>query len=336
MADHSVLVHNVAHGDIVLSVRGGQLAKPSHDAFARVTAALLSAAAGGDGGGADALLTAAAPGARSVPVGLRLTSALSLSAADLLFRGGGVAPAGSVDVVGVFFPAVSALLAAWLAALAVRAGGAAARQLSLYLLALPAVAADDEHDGGGGGGGAAASTTEHVAGLVARFVGRVAPEVAISTVVSPGEVLQYDKHITFLKASLVPLLDGVRRAAAAAHGEGWKRRFAVCVTLAAGAPARTAALNAAVRAYQPSVLHLASPKAFWFTGAMDSTLAGVALLDWDAAEGTPAAPLADVDDDDVREIAAHMKLHVAAFLRAVRGVADARLTLPPLQPLQPP
>ena len=32
-AELHALVHNVAHGDVVLSVRGGQLAKPAHDAF---------------------------------------------------------------------------------------------------------------------------------------------------------------------------------------------------------------------------------------------------------------------------------------------------------------
>lgn len=47
-------------------------------------------------------------------------------------------------------------------------------------------------------------------------------------------------------------------------GGDWRDHFRVIVSLCAGAPARIAAINAALRTHQPSYLHLYELKSFWY------------------------------------------------------------------------
>lgn len=47
------------------------------------------------------------------------------------------------------------------------------------------------------------------------------------------------------------------------HGEDWKKRLRVTLSLSDGAPARISAINASMRSYRPDYLHIWRTKTFW-------------------------------------------------------------------------
>jgi hypothetical protein len=172
------------------------------------------------------------------------------------------------------------------------------------------------------------TTTEHAAILLAWFVRRAFhDDLSVHHISSGTEMLRYDVNVAFLKAALVPHVDSLRRGLVAAHAERWKKRLTVTISMAAGSPARLAALNAALRQYQPSYLHLPNVKGFWYTGDANALLASCHYLDWDDIEGTPAVPI-DALDEDAQLVVQEMKKHMANVLRVVRGTPDFRIYHP--------
>jgi hypothetical protein len=93
------------------------------------------------------------------------------------------------------------------------------------------------------------------------------------------------------------LIDQQRRGLVDFHAENWSKHFSLTIAMASGAPARLAALNAALRQYRPFVLHMPNVKAFWFHGDLWASLEAIHHLDFDAVEGTPSISVEDLDDE---------------------------------------
>lgn len=282
---------------------------------------------GGDhrhGSGAYSSSSSGAPG--SIPVGLRMQQPLLVDINSLVLR----EPQARQDLLCdedkrprmptpyyvyrvpisiIYFPLVAALLQRWRgkgegAGSSGGSGGAGAGGSSsgggsssttttkriLYLMAGASVPEDPDHPSAG-------STTEHAALLLSRFIKMSFPDIAVQVVSSSQDVYRYDSTVNFLKSSLLPLIDAQRRTLVAAFAEGWKKRFNVSISMAAGAPARLAALNAALRPYLPSYLHVPTIKNFWYTGDIGTTVGTIALLDFDSIEASPPVALQDLDED---------------------------------------
>ena len=75
--------------------------------------------------------------------------------------------------------------------------------------------------------------------------------------------LRYDENITFVKRELLPWVEAVRDAKAAALGARWAKHLRLTVSFAAGSPARISAIQAALRPYKPQYLHMWQKKTFW-------------------------------------------------------------------------
>jgi len=67
---------------------------------------------------------------------------------------------------------------------------------------------------------------------------------------------------------VLPIVETQRSKAVSMHGESWHRKMHVTLSLADGAPARISAINASLRSYQPSYLHVWKLKTYWDEGVI--------------------------------------------------------------------
>lgn len=69
--------------------------------------------------------------------------------------------------------------------------------------------------------------------------------------------------MTFVNTQLRPLIESHRAEIVNLKHALWKNYFHVTLAYADGAPARVSALNASLRLYTPSYLHIWQLKTFW-------------------------------------------------------------------------
>ncbi len=92
--------------------------------------------------------------------------------------------------------------------------------------------------------------------------------------------------------TLRPLLEQHRDKLVQTVGDRWKRHFHLTIAYADGPPARLSALNAALRVYAPSYLHVWQLKTFWHE--MKLSLDDVDFHPFENIEATPALPVAEL------------------------------------------
>ena len=112
------------------------------------------------------------------------------------------------------------------------------------------------------------NSTEGTAQIMKRFVQQAYPDIEVVTIASKGSVFRYDDNVNFVKEKVLPVVEAERTRAVELHGDTWKRNLNVTLTLADGAPARISALNASLRAYAPSYLHVWKLKTYWDEGTI--------------------------------------------------------------------
>ncbi|RYY32453.1 hypothetical protein EON62_05340, partial [archaeon] len=174
------------------------------------------------------------------------------------------------------------------------------------------------------------STTEFVGCMATSFLEMCYPWLSLRHISSTVEALRYDTNVSFVKKLVIPMIDMLRRRLVMGVGDIWRKRFHVYLSLAAGAPARLAALNSAMREYAPNYLHVHEVHGFWNTGELFSLCASVHLLDFNSVEATPAVPLSEVDDNDVQLLVAEMRKHIHRFLRVTNPGPHNPLPAPAL------
>jgi hypothetical protein len=225
---------------------------------------------------------------------------------------------GQVFVDGILFPHLAVLIPKWINA--IHDGKIGKRAISqsqpnptkriLYLISGTGVAGDPTKMQG--------SSTEAVGVMLTKFVRAAFPEVVVDHIPS-ADALLYDANVFYLKFNLVPKLDLHCRNLALLYSEGWRKRFFLIITMAAGAPARLGALTAALRPFMPSVMHLPNTKDFWYTGDITTSANSVQLLDFDSTEATPGVPAENIQSEDVR----NLLLYYFVFTLLLNGLSCA-------------
>lgn len=92
---------------------------------------------------------------------------------------------------------------------------------------------------------------------------------------------------------LRPRLEAHRETLVDRCGEGWKAHFHVTIAYTDGPPARLSALNASLRIYEPSYLHIWQLKTFWHERKL--SMADVDFHSFENIEASPTIAYAQAD-----------------------------------------
>lgn len=107
------------------------------------------------------------------------------------------------------------------------------------------------------------NSTEGTGQIIQRFVKTCYPDIEVITINSAWGIFRYDDNVQFVKEHVLPIIEQKRSEVVSAFGDRWSKHIKVTISLADGAPARIAALNASLRSYQPDYLHIWRLKTFW-------------------------------------------------------------------------
>lgn len=112
---------------------------------------------------------------------------------------------------------------------------------------------------------------------------------------------------------LRPLLEAHRETLVDRCGEAWKSHFHVTIAYTDGPPARLSALNASLRIYKPSYLHLWQLKTFWHERKLC-----MGDVDFHSFENIEASPCVTFTDADVmtQTLVKEMRIFRDQFLQA--------------------
>uniref|UniRef100_A0AAV1U9C9 Uncharacterized protein n=1 Tax=Peronospora matthiolae TaxID=2874970 RepID=A0AAV1U9C9_9STRA len=211
---------------------------------------------------------------------------------------------GRVGITAVYFPLVALLLPKWLQVLT-EFQSETSRRL-VYLISGAGIPRHVEHVGSG-------NSTEVTAQLLALFVHEYDRHVTVIQVHSGSNIFRFDDNVQFMTRELRPLLEAHRETLVDRCGETWKAHFHVTIAYADGPPARLSALNASLRIYRPSYLHVWQLKTFWHEWK-------VSLMDVDfhSFENIEASPLVAPSKADAltQRIVVEMKTFRDQFLAA--------------------
>uniref|UniRef100_M4BQJ0 Uncharacterized protein n=1 Tax=Hyaloperonospora arabidopsidis (strain Emoy2) TaxID=559515 RepID=M4BQJ0_HYAAE len=209
-----------------------------------------------------------------------------------------------VGITAVYFPLVALLLPKWLQVLT-EFQSETSRRL-VYLISGAGIPRHVEHVGSG-------NSTEVTAQLLALFVHEYDRQVTVIQVHSGSNIFRFDDNVQFMTRELRPLLEAHRETLVDRCGEAWKAHFHVTIAYADGPPARLSALNASLRIYRPSYLHVWQLKTFWHEWK-------VSLMDVDfhSFENIEASPLIAPSKADAmtQRIVVEMKTFRDQFLAA--------------------
>ena len=185
----------------------------------------------------------------------------------------------------------------------------------------------------------AGNSTEACAELMEAFIHRLYPHVTVVRIHSETNLFRYDDNIAFAKRELRPTVDAYRDAHACGQAypdepkyphdlipkpfsADWKDSFNVTLSFADGSPARTHAIQAALRSYRPMYFHFWQLKSFWHdTKIVDDDLE---VYSFEDMETVPAIGVNDVSDKGAQLVIEEMKNFRTDFLRLLEGRNDIR------------
>ncbi|KAL4168996.1 hypothetical protein KRP22_009925 [Phytophthora ramorum] len=182
-----------------------------------------------------------------------------------------------VGITAVYFPLVALLLPKWTQVLK-EFQSEGSRQL-VYLISGAGIPRNVEHSRSG-------NSTEITAQLIVLFVHQYYPHMTAIQVHSGSNIFRFDDNVQFMTRELRPLLEAHRETLVDRCGEAWKSHFHVTIAYADGPPARLSALNASLRIYKPSYLHIWQLKTFWHERKLS-----MADVDFHSFENIEASPL---------------------------------------------
>jgi len=112
------------------------------------------------------------------------------------------------------------------------------------------------------------NSTKATAKLVQKLLMLEYPSLQIITLHSVTNLFRYDENIVFVKRELVPIVDHIRNDLAHHTGEKWKDAMGVTLSFADGSSARVSAINQSLSHYRPSYMHFWQLKTFWAEGKL--------------------------------------------------------------------
>ena len=157
---------------------------------------------------------------------------------------------------GAFFPLISVLLPKWLKTIDED------RQHSFNKVVLlvsgrgtPMVQTSNNTDND--------NSTKCTAELIKLLIQKTYPNVTVKLLHSDSNLFRYDENIIFVKGQLLPLINQYRDQLVCTKGAEWKEHMRVSLSFADGSSARISAINASLRYYRPSYMHFWQLKSFW-------------------------------------------------------------------------
>lgn len=209
-----------------------------------------------------------------------------------------------VAITAVYFPLVALLLPKWHHVLH-EFKSERSRQL-LYLISGAGIPRNEAHAVSG-------NSTESTARLLALFVQCNYPQTDVIQVHSGSNIFRFDDNVQFMTRELRPRLEAHREALVDRFGDAWKAHFHVTIAYTDGPPARLSALNASLRMYRPSYLHLWQLKTFWHERRLS-----MGDVDFHSFENIEASPCVASSDADAltQTLVKEMRVFRDQFLRA--------------------
>ncbi|DAZ98775.1 TPA: hypothetical protein N0F65_003991 [Lagenidium giganteum] len=189
-----------------------------------------------------------------------------------------------VAITAVYFPLIALLVPKWLQVLK-EFTSASSKQL-IYLMSGAGIPRNVAHSVQG-------NSTEITAKLIGVFVRQYYPQMDVIQVHSGSNIFRFDDNVQFMTRELRPSLEAHREKLVDKCGDAWKSHFHVTIAYTDGPPARLSALNASLRIYRPSYLHIWQLKTFWHERklAMDD-------VDFHSFENIEASPCVAYQDAD--------------------------------------
>ncbi|KAF0690588.1 Aste57867_18035 [Aphanomyces stellatus] len=209
----------------------------------------------------------------------------------------------SIRITACFLPLLASLLPKWLQVLS-DVHSMESQQL-LYLISGAGIPRNASHSICG-------NSTECTSALMAKFVETYYPKISVTEVHSGSNIFRYDDNVQFMTRQLRPLLEANRDVLVAKVGDQWKSHFHLTIAYADGPPARLSALNAALRVYQPSYLHVWQLKTYWHESKL--SLDDVDFHPFEDVEATPAIAIDDLKNPLVVELVEQVKAFRDQFL----------------------
>ncbi|CAK4732112.1 hypothetical protein LEN26_001427 [Aphanomyces euteiches] len=332
------LVHNISHSDLVVELSGDAaltthrnamvlLARPKFSLFNIVSQSIVRQL--------DHILTPTAVqvdnseramestrfqfrehcASTCHPVGFRLDSnpidlkTISLELSDFQLRASDETQSEveeswkNIRITACFLPLLASLLPKWLEVLA-DVHSAESQQL-LYLISGAGIPRNASHSICG-------NSTEYTATLMSKFVATYYPKIQVTQVHSGSNIFRYDDNVQFMTRQLRPVLEAHRDVLVTKVGDQWKSHFHLTIAYADGPPARLSALNAALRVYQPSYLHVWQLKTFWHESKL--SLDDVDFHPFENVEATPATSIDELKDPLVAQLVDQVKAFRDRFL----------------------
>lgn len=104
--------------------------------------------------------------------------------------------------------------------------------------------------------------------MMEKWLNTTYPNVHVVRVHSVTNIFRYDENIAFVKTELLPLIEYYRDITAERWGTEWRSKYRITISFADGSPARISAINASLRPYRPSFVHMWELKTFWHHARM--------------------------------------------------------------------
>ncbi|ETV94747.1 hypothetical protein H310_11709 [Aphanomyces invadans] len=325
------LVHNISHSDLILELTGDTALRTSRNAtslLARPKFSLFNVVSQSIVRQLDMILSPTTVQADTYerqmdsprfqlrehctttyhPVGFRLdvkpidVQSLPLDLSDFQLRASDetIAEVESswkrIRITACFFPLLGSLLPKWHQVLS-DVHSDESQQL-LYLISGAGIPRNASHSICG-------NSTEYTAELMSKFVATYYPNIHVTQIHSGSNIFRYDDNVQFMTRQLRPMLESHRDVLVAKVGDQWKSHFHLTIAYADGPPARLSALNAALRVYQPSYLHVWQLKTYWHERKL--SLDDVDFHPFENVEATPAIAVAELTDPIVTRLVNEVK-----------------------------
>lgn len=107
------------------------------------------------------------------------------------------------------------------------------------------------------------NSTKSTADLIRLLIQKAYPGIQVKLVHSESNLFRYDENIMFVKNELLPMINTYRDQLVVAKGAEWKEHMRVSLSFADGSSARISAINASLRYYRPAYMHFWQLKSFW-------------------------------------------------------------------------
>lgn len=278
-----LLVHNLSHSDMVLSLNDTNLSKEANSVIARpkfshfqgISAQILSKVLASE---SNVTITetplfsrkSGQPvGSDSVAVGFNFTKSpiLLKDLATVRFRhddkntllrrndSASDAPANECVIESAYFPLIAVLLPKWLATIEEER-----KQLFNKVVVLVSGRGTPMIQSSGT---ANDNSTECTSKLIRLLIQRAYPEIKVKLLHSDSNLFRYDENILFVKNQLLPMINQYRDQLVCTKGAEWKEHMRVSLSFADGSSARISAINASLRYYRPAYMHFWQLKSFW-------------------------------------------------------------------------